>query len=147
MLVSNFNEEMNEVVVEHLGSLEVVKVSSASVERLMFYFFQKKNIPWSNLISIMLDSCNVMRGSKSGLETRIRERHCPTLMWMVTLAITFTTLQRDLQNLLKTTWSSSLQTYTQTIDGLQISYLNAGLSSFEDTQAVCFEGEQNFRKT
>jgi len=80
MLVSHFNEELNEVVVEHLGSLEVVKVSSASLERLMFDFFQKNNIPWSNLISIMLDSCNVMRGSKSGLETRIRERHCPTLL-------------------------------------------------------------------
>lgn len=67
-------------MVEHLGSLEVAKVSSASLERLMCDFFQKKNIPWSNLISIMLDSCNVMRGSKSGLETRIRERHCSTLL-------------------------------------------------------------------
>nr|XP_055069280.1 uncharacterized protein LOC129450264 [Misgurnus anguillicaudatus] len=80
MLVSYFNEELNDVVVEHLGSLEVWKVTSASLERLMFDFFQKNNIPWLNLISIMLDSCNVMRGSKSGLETRIRERHCPTLL-------------------------------------------------------------------
>lgn len=80
MLVSYFNKELNDVVVEHLGSLEVAKVSSASLERVMCDFFQKKNIPWSNLISIMLDSCNVMRGSKSGLETRIRERHCSTLL-------------------------------------------------------------------
>ncbi|KAK1893717.1 Glutathione S-transferase F10 [Dissostichus eleginoides] len=28
----------------------------------------------------MLDSCNVMRGSKSGLETRIRDKHCQTLL-------------------------------------------------------------------
>lgn len=68
-----YNEECNNVVVEHLGSLEVFKVSAASLEGAMCHFFEEKDVPWSNLISIMLDSCNVMRGSKSGLETRVRE--------------------------------------------------------------------------
>lgn len=80
MRVSYFNPELNDVVVEHLGSLEVIKVSAANLERVICDFFQENNIPWSNLISIMLDSCNVMRGSKSGLETRIRQKHCPTLL-------------------------------------------------------------------
>ena len=80
MLVSYFNQELNDVVVEHLGSLEVIKVSAESLERVICDFFQEKDIPWSNLISIMLDSCNVMRRSKSGLETRIRQKHCPTLL-------------------------------------------------------------------
>ena len=40
MLVSYFNEELNDVVVEHLGSLEVANVRSASLERLMCDFFQ-----------------------------------------------------------------------------------------------------------
>lgn len=80
MLVSYFNPELNDVVVDHLGSLEVLKVSAANLERVICDFFQENNIPWSNLIGIMLDSCNVMRGSKSGLETRIRQKHCPTLL-------------------------------------------------------------------
>lgn len=43
-------------------------------------FVEQKNIPWSNLISILMDSCNVMRGSKSGLETRIRNEKAPHLL-------------------------------------------------------------------
>ncbi len=73
MLVSYYDEECNHVVVEHL-------VSAASLEGAMSRFFEVKDIPWSNLISIMLDSCNVMRGSKSGLETRVREKWCQTLL-------------------------------------------------------------------
>ncbi|KAJ4940452.1 hypothetical protein JOQ06_026755 [Pogonophryne albipinna] len=80
MLVSYFDQELKDVVVEHLGSLEVVKVNAASLEELICNFFKEKDIPWSNLVSIMLDSCNVMRGSKSGLETRIRQNHCKTLL-------------------------------------------------------------------
>lgn len=34
--------------------------------------FEKLNIPWENVVSVLLDSCAVMRGPKSGLETRIR---------------------------------------------------------------------------
>ncbi|KAJ8390548.1 hypothetical protein AAFF_G00103450, partial [Aldrovandia affinis] len=80
MLVSYFDEERKDVVVQHLGSVEVLKVNAASLEKVICEFFEEKDIPWSNLISIMMDSCNVMRGSKSGLETRIREKHCPTLL-------------------------------------------------------------------
>ncbi|KAJ4925581.1 hypothetical protein JOQ06_018307 [Pogonophryne albipinna] len=80
MLVSYFDQELKDVVLEHLGSLEVVKVNAASLEELICNFFKEKYIPWSNLVSIMLDSCNVMRGSKSGLETRIRQNHCKTLL-------------------------------------------------------------------
>ncbi|XP_041459242.1 uncharacterized protein LOC121410920 [Lytechinus variegatus] len=35
--------------------------------------FDKLKLPWENLISILMDSCNIMRGSKSGLETLIRK--------------------------------------------------------------------------
>ncbi|KAJ8381279.1 hypothetical protein SKAU_G00020570 [Synaphobranchus kaupii] len=29
---------------------------------------------------MLMDSCGVMRGSKTGLETRVRQNHCPTLL-------------------------------------------------------------------
>lgn len=80
MLVSYFHEEQKNVVIEHLGSIKVLKVDAGSLEKAISNFFQEKGIPWSNLVSIMLDSCNVMRGSKSGLETRIRQKYCPTLL-------------------------------------------------------------------
>lgn len=81
MLIRYFHEEQNDVIEHshHSHHLEVMKVNAASLEKVMSNFFQEKQIPWSNLVSIMLDSCNVIRGSKSGLETQIRQKYCPTL--------------------------------------------------------------------
>ena len=42
--------------------------------------FKKYIIPWTNLCSILMDSCAVMRGSKSGLETLIHEKVAPHLL-------------------------------------------------------------------
>ena len=41
----------------------------------MCFSLNKDNeIPWSNLMSVLMDSCNVMRGSKSGVEVRLRAK-------------------------------------------------------------------------
>lgn len=37
-------------------------------------------LPWDNLISILMDSCAVMRGSKNGLEKLIRDRRAPQML-------------------------------------------------------------------
>ena len=66
-----------QVVVHHLLSLTCIKVNS---QELYNKVVEQKNIPWSNLMSILMDSCNVMRGSKSGLETRIRNEKAPHLL-------------------------------------------------------------------
>ncbi|XP_034548453.1 uncharacterized protein LOC117819281 [Notolabrus celidotus] len=79
MLVCYFHADLRKVMVEHLGSLEVVKVNAANLERLLCDFFKQNNIPWKNLVSMLMDSCSVMRGSKTGLETRIHQ-YCPTLL-------------------------------------------------------------------
>lgn len=65
---------------EHLGTLEVLKGSSIKIERMLDKFFKDNNIPWCNLVSMLMDSCAVMRGSKMGLETRVRQNHCPGLL-------------------------------------------------------------------
>jgi hypothetical protein len=72
VLVSFYDEKEESVVVEHLASLNVTASDAASLS--------KHNLPWENLISMLLDSCNVMRGSKSGLETRIRKEKAPHLL-------------------------------------------------------------------
>lgn len=73
ILVSYFNTEKRTVDVEHLGTLEVIKGTALKIEKLLAKFFEENNIPWSNLVSMLMDSCGVMRGSKMGLETRVTE--------------------------------------------------------------------------
>lgn len=80
ILVSYYNPERKTIDVEHLGSFEVVKVTAAILEKALDKFFKDNNIPWSNLVSMMMDSCGVMRGSKTGLETRVRLKYCPQLL-------------------------------------------------------------------
>ena len=67
-------------IIEHLQSLSLVTVNSKPLYRKLVKIFNKYNIPWTNLCSILMDSCAVMRGSKSGLETLIHEKVAPHLL-------------------------------------------------------------------
>ena len=80
ILVCYYSYEEDLVLVEHLASLELVKVNSESLYEALVELFSKHDIPWGNCVSILMDSCNVMRGSKSGLETRIREQKASHLL-------------------------------------------------------------------
>lgn len=79
MLVCYYHTDLHKVIVEHLGSVEILRVDAASLEKVLSDFFRDNNIPWQNLVSLLMDSCAVMRGSKTGLETRIK-RYCPNLL-------------------------------------------------------------------
>ncbi|GBN78845.1 hypothetical protein AVEN_147570-1 [Araneus ventricosus] len=80
VLASYFSPSVNRVVVEHLVSLNVVTVSSENIFKEISKFFESNKIPWENLVSILMDSCRVMRGTKSGVETRIRNEKAPHLL-------------------------------------------------------------------
>ena len=80
ILVSYYSEEQQRVVIEHLSSLQLYSVTSESVYNALHSLMINHNIPYENLMSIMMDSCAVMRGSKSGLETKIRRKHAPHLL-------------------------------------------------------------------
>ncbi|GBM40158.1 Breast carcinoma-amplified sequence 3 [Araneus ventricosus] len=80
VLASYFSPSVNRVVVEHLVSLNVVTVSSEKFFKEISEFFESNKIPWENLVSILMDSCRVMRGTKSGVETRIRKEKAPHLL-------------------------------------------------------------------
>ena len=71
-LVSYFSPEDNKVVVRHLHSASVIKANSETIHEELVQVFKEKELPWINLMSILMDSCNVMRGSKSGFEMRVR---------------------------------------------------------------------------
>lgn len=80
VLVSYFSPSAKQVVVSYLSSFSVIRVNSNTMHTELVGLMEKKNLPWQNLVSILMDSCAVMRGSKSGLETRIRQENAPHLL-------------------------------------------------------------------
>ena len=66
ILVSYFDEDSSHVVVEHLASIEMVIVNSEALYNVLVSLFEEHQIPWENLVAILMDSCAVMRGSKTG---------------------------------------------------------------------------------
>ena len=67
-------------MLHHLGSLALVKVSAESIFGELSKLFTSLELPWKNVLSIMMDSCAVMRGPRAGLEKLIRDRLAPQLL-------------------------------------------------------------------
>lgn len=80
VLASYYSRRECKVVVKHLSSFSIIKVDSESLYSALVNMFEEYKLPWGNLISVLMDSCNVMRGSKTGLETRIRNNKAPHLI-------------------------------------------------------------------
>ena len=59
ILVSFFYEK-GEVVVRHLASISLESVTSSILFDFITEIFQSKNLPWTRLMSVLLDSCGVM---------------------------------------------------------------------------------------
>ena len=79
LMVSFFDEEAGAVSIHHLSSVELIKVDAKSVFQAIVEVIDINQLPWNNLLSVLLDSCNTMRGVKSGVEVLIREK-CPHLL-------------------------------------------------------------------
>ena len=75
LLVSYFRTTKNEVVVEHLGSSE-------TVFKAVIDLVNEKELPWYNLMAVLMDSCSVIRGSKNGFEIKLRESVASALIDM-----------------------------------------------------------------
>ena len=59
---------------QHRNQTTVCRVSE------LVQLIEKHKLLWNNLMSILMDSCNVIRGSKSGVEKRIRNGGAPHLL-------------------------------------------------------------------
>ncbi len=77
VLVSYWSQKNEKMVVQHLAALELTSVTSESLFIALDELFERMALPWENLVSILMDSCAVMRGSKSGLEKKIRDHRAP----------------------------------------------------------------------
>ena len=112
ILVCYFNQELKHVVVEHLGSIEVLKGTAQYLETALVTFFNDHKIPFANLISMMMDSCNVMRGRSEGRTAR-------TSWMLMEILATISTMSPNSLLPPYATLSSSSLTFTQTTTGLQ----------------------------
>ena len=74
LIVSYFDDESGEILVNHLASVELVRTDAKSIFNAIVGVIESNKIPWTNLVSALLDSCNVMRGKKSGVETLLRKK-------------------------------------------------------------------------
>ena len=82
MLGSYFCTTKNEVVAEHLGSLNLPTVKSETVFKAVVGLINEKELPWCNLMAVLMDSCSVMRGSTKGFEIKLCESVTPALIDM-----------------------------------------------------------------
>eukprot|EP00745_Piridium_sociabile_P030649 TRINITY_DN50875_c0_g1_i4.p1 TRINITY_DN50875_c0_g1~~TRINITY_DN50875_c0_g1_i4.p1 ORF type:complete len:932 (+),score=185.05 TRINITY_DN50875_c0_g1_i4:61-2856(+) len=61
-------------MMHHLGSLSLTRVTAEGIFVALSELFDSLGLPWDNLVSVLMDSCNVMRGSKAGVEVKIRDK-------------------------------------------------------------------------
>ncbi|KAH3837663.1 hypothetical protein DPMN_111064 [Dreissena polymorpha] len=80
VLVSYFPKTEGHVDVEHLAAIELVTVKTDTIFEELCDLLDQNQIPSTNLVSILMDSCAVMRGSKNGMERRIRGDKAPNLL-------------------------------------------------------------------
>ncbi|GFX26689.1 long-chain-fatty-acid--CoA ligase 5 [Trichonephila clavipes] len=77
-LVQFYDNNQNEVVVHHFASLKMESCNSEAVFKAVVNTIEDNNIPWANLISVLMDSCNTMRGKKRVLKPDYDQTKHPT---------------------------------------------------------------------
>ncbi|XP_076461470.1 uncharacterized protein LOC143293961 [Babylonia areolata] len=74
VLVSHYSESAQKVLIHHLDAFSLTRVCAKDIYSCLESMFDKYELPWENVISVLMDSCSVMRGSKQGLEALIRKK-------------------------------------------------------------------------
>ena len=74
VLVSYFDEILDLSVIQHYKSVRMIEVNALTLFETTCKLFQDDQIPFKNLLSDLSDSTTYMRGKKSGLEKRLRDK-------------------------------------------------------------------------
>ncbi|GBM18111.1 hypothetical protein AVEN_75529-1 [Araneus ventricosus] len=75
----NYMTKDGNISTKLLSSYCVDNVNSETIFQGLIQIFDKNNIPWQNLMSVLMDSCSVMSGENAGLEVKISSQ-CPHLL-------------------------------------------------------------------
>lgn len=62
IVVSFFDTSESQIVVRYLEGKSLIKVDSEHVSKAILDVLDNNDIPRTNLVSVLMDSCNVMRG-------------------------------------------------------------------------------------
>ena len=73
VLASYYSESEQKIIVVHLSSFVVLRPNADSIFNCIQTTIELHNLPWISLISCLMDSCNVMRCHKSGVEAKLCE--------------------------------------------------------------------------
>ena len=79
-LVRYFNEEKGEVETYFLGTFSENRASAQNIfdgleSMLRLHLDSDAEVPWRNCVSCLMDNCNVMRGTRGGVETLARRKN------------------------------------------------------------------------
>lgn len=83
VLSNHFPPQNQKTTTNHLASLELDREDSKTIFDAVCDIFTRYELPWTNLISVLFDSCAVMRGVKNGVETRNQREKAPQLYFWV----------------------------------------------------------------
>jgi hypothetical protein len=75
IIIQYFDDETNQVVLDHLGSRIQNVSTSEEIVKSVESVLQEYDIKWSQIISILMDNCSTMRGVKGGVEALIRKKN------------------------------------------------------------------------
>ena len=75
-----FRKMCNDIVAEHLGSLDVPSYMSENLCSALKDLFEVHDLPWSNLLSLLSDSASTMQGTVNGVEVKIRKEVAPNFL-------------------------------------------------------------------
>ena len=68
VLVAYYEAKENNIVVEHLDSIDVPKCTSENLYVALKKMIEVRSVPWLNLLAMLSDSASAMRGEIDGLE-------------------------------------------------------------------------------
>ncbi len=71
VLASYFCKIIRRIKVSHLTSLKLERVDADTVFKALKEYWDTNNLPYENLISVLMDSCSVMRGGNTGVEVKL----------------------------------------------------------------------------
>ena len=80
LLVQYPDTDSKRIKVQHLKSVSLEKVNAEKVYSAVTGVLEERSIPYSNLVSVLSDSCAVMRGCRSGFETQLRAKKANHLL-------------------------------------------------------------------
>ena len=74
LLVQYPDSDSKRIKVQDLKILSLEKVNADKVYSAVTGVLEDRSIPYSNLVSVLSDSCAVIRGCRSGFETQLRAK-------------------------------------------------------------------------